>query len=335
MPTEFVAPMLQIKVALHRPRGVELRRIRGAYSLGTLRAAVEEMWPLKDRKEGRMELVLEYEDDEGDQVRLTTDAEWMEAVRLLGESPSQAVLKLSARRKVFAANRGGDDSGVTDGGEAEPAVPDAQDFWSQRGFGGRLGRGRGCCRGRGAFMRRLLMGGSEEPAAADSSDDAAFGVGMHKRADMWGWLKKRYMMKHGGKPGRKCCEGWKCCEGQRKTEPMEQQPQDVPAEPANTKLEGVETGVPLTEASGAVAEKTGSMEEAKTEAPAKVEEVEGVKKPQGPVQEKLPEKVQTLLSVFPYLTAQEAFMSLRGARGDLGRAINSILARADQQSKFF
>ena len=118
--TEFVAPMLQIKVALQRPRGVELHRMRGTHSLATLRAAVAEMWPLKhQKKEGRVKHVLEYEDDEGDKVRLTSDAEWMEAVRLLGDSPGQAVLKLFVRRKVFTTDDGAEDSGATDGEAAE------------------------------------------------------------------------------------------------------------------------------------------------------------------------------------------------------------------------
>lgn len=194
--TQYVAPELQIKVALQRPRGVELRRMRGAHSLATLRTAVAEMWPLnKKKQEGRMEHVLEYEDDEGDKVRLTSDAEWMEAVRQLGESPSQAVLKLFVRRKVFepavvghqAGTASGEDSGVTDAEHPDQAHPRCH---------GRWGRGRG----RGWFMQALMKhgaaaGGGEATSATESSDDAAAGswdMMRKKKGEMWhDWLQKK------------------------------------------------------------------------------------------------------------------------------------------------
>ena len=408
--TEFVAPMLQIKVALQRPRGMELHRMRGAHSLATLQAAVAEMWPLKhQKKEGRVEHVLEYEDDEGDKVRLTSDAEWMEAVRLLGDSPGQAVLKLFVRRKAFTTDGdGAEDSGVTDGGAAS-GVTDGGAAEESPQFRCR-GHGHGHGHRRGWAMRALLKSaaGLEEASTSESGD----GAGAVKEA------RKR------------CGGGWRFWKEERKTDPadlacmspeekknvlgeriwqlpiinqhperkgkvlgmlmamdssemqkalespqqlrtkvrelvmklrtagrcgagckdgVEQQPQQSQGE-----AEQVESEIPEAPPAVLVAEPKAEVAEAKSVAEAAGEAGEAVpevkadeassmvddgdekkqqREPMPAAPSKLPEDVQTMLSIFPYLTGTEAVIALRRARGNLGQAINGVLARAERQGQ--
>eukprot|EP00759_Apiculatamorpha_spiralis_P002650 PhF_6_TR11050/c2_g1_i1/m.17934 len=70
---------LSFKFTLKKPTGDEVRRLRVSTSLTmeTLRSTVAEWWPETD-------VLLQYTDDDGDNVTFSTEPEWRECIAVLG-----------------------------------------------------------------------------------------------------------------------------------------------------------------------------------------------------------------------------------------------------------
>ena len=144
----------------------------------------------------------------------------------------------------------------------------------------------------------------------------------------------------------KLCTAGRCGAGCKDgVEGQQQQPQG--------EGEQVESEVPKVSSAVLVAEPKAETAEAKSvteaageavpevkveEVSSKVDDGDEKKQQQEPMPatpSKLPEGVQTMLSIFPHLTGTEAIVALRRARGNLGQAINGVLARAERQRTFF
>ena len=83
---------IAIKFELQRTKEVELRRLRGDFTFDELLTSVNHMWGSAPKH-----LLIEYVDDEGDRVKIGSEAEWGEAVTQFLSSGSPA-LRLFVRR---------------------------------------------------------------------------------------------------------------------------------------------------------------------------------------------------------------------------------------------
>ena len=85
-----------IKFALQKKSGVEMRRVRGAYTLAELQSVVGQWW-------GCPNLRWQYRDPEGDMVTMTTEPEWVECVRLAGPTTSATPIRITILKAVKAS----------------------------------------------------------------------------------------------------------------------------------------------------------------------------------------------------------------------------------------
>ena len=82
---------IPIKVVVQRSKETTIHRFRGTYSFDALTTVLGHVYGSSTKK-----LVIEYDDDEGDRVRIASDIEWAECVRLC--SGGNTLLKLYLRR---------------------------------------------------------------------------------------------------------------------------------------------------------------------------------------------------------------------------------------------
>ena len=79
---------VSFKVYLQRHKEPSFHRFRGAYTFAEFQSVVGHLWGTAPKA-----LLFEYQDDEGDRVRLTTDTEWSECLRLWNESNREITIK--------------------------------------------------------------------------------------------------------------------------------------------------------------------------------------------------------------------------------------------------
>ena len=79
---------ISIKFALQKKSGVEMRRVRGAYTLAELQSVAAQWWECPN-------LRWQYRDPEGDMVTMTTEPEWAECVRLAGGATSATPIRIT------------------------------------------------------------------------------------------------------------------------------------------------------------------------------------------------------------------------------------------------
>ena len=98
------ASQVSIKLHMHRKSDIEIRRFSCPDSFDALTSTVGHLWGVVPKH-----LALEYTDDEGDRVRMTTEVEWEECLRLFHRGravESLSPLVLHAFRSTKHAPRG-------------------------------------------------------------------------------------------------------------------------------------------------------------------------------------------------------------------------------------
>ena len=112
--TPAAAVPFSVKLHLHRKSEVEIRRFACPASFDALGTTLQHLWGGSPKN-----LTLEYTDDEGDRVRLSTELEWQECVRLFqrGRSDTTAApLALHAFRSHKLSSRGAAATATEEGG---------------------------------------------------------------------------------------------------------------------------------------------------------------------------------------------------------------------------
>ena len=98
-PPKKMATEVSFKVFLQRQKEPSFHRFRGSYTFAEFQTVVGHLWGTAPKS-----LVFEYQDDENDRVRLTSEAEWKECV-LLWHSSQVAGEKLTPLRVFCRRNK--------------------------------------------------------------------------------------------------------------------------------------------------------------------------------------------------------------------------------------
>lgn len=115
---------IAIKFELQRTKEVELRRLRGDFTFDELLTSVNHMWGSSAPKN----LLIEYVDDEGDRVKIGSEAEWGEAVTQFLSTGSPALRLFVRRARKSGGSRKAEEADTGSDAEAteQPAAAAAE-----------------------------------------------------------------------------------------------------------------------------------------------------------------------------------------------------------------
>eukprot|EP00672_Neobodo_designis_P020750 CAMPEP_0174851806 /NCGR_PEP_ID=MMETSP1114-20130205/23984_1 /TAXON_ID=312471 /ORGANISM="Neobodo designis, Strain CCAP 1951/1" /LENGTH=382 /DNA_ID=CAMNT_0016086363 /DNA_START=51 /DNA_END=1199 /DNA_ORIENTATION=+ len=113
MSNTSVAEGTVFKISLERRGGVELRRVRGVFSFEEICSVIRHMWNSDPKR-----INIEYEDEDGDRIRVGSELEWSEAIHHHADRGDR-VVRLFAKRGTKAGDRARTSDSSSDGETVE------------------------------------------------------------------------------------------------------------------------------------------------------------------------------------------------------------------------